>query len=506
MPFLGGLGQIKIGRGFFASGKVPDAPTNISSLAGNQQLSISFDAPAFNGGLDITNYEYSISTDGGSNYGSWTAFSPPDTVSPVVVSGLTNGTNYVVRLRAVNALGGGPSASTPVIINDLSTTPFTVPSAPTISSSTAANQQLTISFSAPASNGRDITNYQYSTDSGSTWKNRTDGQTTSTSMVITQLSASSTSLSNGTNYTIRIRAVNEAGSGSSSSGYNDAATLTTQPYGVPLSAVATLTDGCNLASWAFSANANGRPITAYTYQISTNGGASWGVETPGSSFSLDTSKSSSATIVRVKAQNAAGYGSYGSASSANATRSAGTGVTQYSGTCGNRESRTATPWTRTGCTAVEPTNYTYTSYVSSPDCNSTCFDASSPSVISSRYSGSCLSRVRYDTTRVTYTAKAGTNCSSYNVDTEGGAIADPTCGSCGGSCWTENTGSPSIITVGSQQFIWYYVGEVGNYRYVLTSGPNSCDGANAYFEYGRIYNCNSSYCFVKEGCSYQGCC
>ena len=31
MPFLGGLGQAKIGRGFFAVGKKPDLPTNLTS-------------------------------------------------------------------------------------------------------------------------------------------------------------------------------------------------------------------------------------------------------------------------------------------------------------------------------------------------------------------------------------------------------------------------------------------------------------------------------------------
>lgn len=48
MPFLGGLGQAKIGRGFFAAGRVPDAPTNLSSVPGNGQLSISFTSPVFN--------------------------------------------------------------------------------------------------------------------------------------------------------------------------------------------------------------------------------------------------------------------------------------------------------------------------------------------------------------------------------------------------------------------------------------------------------------------------
>jgi len=98
MPFLGGLGQGKIGRGFFASGTIPDAPTITSSYAGNGQLTISFTAPAFNGGLAITKYQYSLD---GSNWSDTDA----GITSPRTISGLSNGTDYTVRLRAVNSLG-----------------------------------------------------------------------------------------------------------------------------------------------------------------------------------------------------------------------------------------------------------------------------------------------------------------------------------------------------------------------------------------------------------------
>ena len=46
MPFLAGRGQAA--RGFFGAGKIPDAPTSLSSAPGNGQLTISFTAPAFN--------------------------------------------------------------------------------------------------------------------------------------------------------------------------------------------------------------------------------------------------------------------------------------------------------------------------------------------------------------------------------------------------------------------------------------------------------------------------
>lgn len=52
MPFLGGLGQAKIGRGFFAAGRIPGPPTfaNAASAAleSNAALTVTFTAPAFN--------------------------------------------------------------------------------------------------------------------------------------------------------------------------------------------------------------------------------------------------------------------------------------------------------------------------------------------------------------------------------------------------------------------------------------------------------------------------
>lgn len=58
MPFLSGLGQAKIGRGFFASGRIPGPPTfaNAASAASenNAQLPVTFTPPVFNG--RIRNY------------------------------------------------------------------------------------------------------------------------------------------------------------------------------------------------------------------------------------------------------------------------------------------------------------------------------------------------------------------------------------------------------------------------------------------------------------------
>ena len=84
---------------------VPGEPTDLSAISGDGSIQITFTAP-FNGGSPITNYEYSLN--GGST---WTPFSPVDITSPITIDGLTNGTVYDIKLRAVNVVGAGPESS-----------------------------------------------------------------------------------------------------------------------------------------------------------------------------------------------------------------------------------------------------------------------------------------------------------------------------------------------------------------------------------------------------------
>jgi len=88
----------------------PRAPRSVSITPASGQISINFTAPESDGGFAITNYEVSI--DNGST---WQTQSPAVTSGPIVVGGLTNGVQYLVSLRAVNALGSG-TASTAVAV------------------------------------------------------------------------------------------------------------------------------------------------------------------------------------------------------------------------------------------------------------------------------------------------------------------------------------------------------------------------------------------------------
>lgn len=304
MPFIGGRGSVS--RGFFGAGGISQAPTSLSSIEGNGQLTISFTPPAFSGGLLITNYEYALSTDGGSTYGAWAALSPSDTTSPVTIGGLANGTLYHVKLRAVTSLGGGQESS----VLSTNTTPFTIASSPTITALTPGDGSITVNYSAPASNGgRPITGYslQYSSDNGSTWSSEIDSGN--------DLSETVTGLTNGSSYIFRAWARTAAGAGQISSNSSSET-----PRTVP-SAVATPSSSSGDRRFSITwtpPNNGGSTILGYRVQYSADNGSTW-------SSALDvgnintyqwTLANGIAYVGRVLAYNIAGNGSYSGASTA----------------------------------------------------------------------------------------------------------------------------------------------------------------------------------------------
>jgi hypothetical protein len=92
-------------RNIFTEATVPLAPTITSISAGNGQLSVNFTAGG-NGGSAITNYQFSTN-----NGSTWTTRSPAATTSPILITGLSNGVTYTVRIRAVNAVGAGAQSN-----------------------------------------------------------------------------------------------------------------------------------------------------------------------------------------------------------------------------------------------------------------------------------------------------------------------------------------------------------------------------------------------------------
>ena len=87
------------------------APRNLAAAPGNGQVTLSWTAPASDGGAAISGYQYQQRAGTGA-YDQWTTIpgGGPSTRS-YIVTGLTNGTRYFFRVRAVNSDGAGPQSA-----------------------------------------------------------------------------------------------------------------------------------------------------------------------------------------------------------------------------------------------------------------------------------------------------------------------------------------------------------------------------------------------------------
>jgi titin len=124
----------------------PGAPTSVSATAGNGSATVSWTAPASDGGSAITGYNVTRFV-GGIAQGTDSV----GVVTQTTVSGLTNGTTYTFRVAAKNTIGTGAQSSDSNGVTPMA--PATAPGAPTGVSATAGNGSATVSWTAPAADG-----------------------------------------------------------------------------------------------------------------------------------------------------------------------------------------------------------------------------------------------------------------------------------------------------------------------------------------------------------------
>jgi hypothetical protein len=108
------------------SATAPSVVTGLTSTAGSTAgtINLSWNAPASNGSA-ITDYLVEYSSDGGVTWQTFTH--PASTATSISVTGLTVGTQYQFRVKAVNAIGNATASA--------GSTPIAAPAAPTSSAS-----------------------------------------------------------------------------------------------------------------------------------------------------------------------------------------------------------------------------------------------------------------------------------------------------------------------------------------------------------------------------------
>ena len=183
----------------------PTKPGNTRSVnvgfEGDGSLLISWSAPSNDGGSAITGYKVQWKS-GSQSFGDPSREHTTGASSTsYLITGLTNGTEYTVRVIAVNAVGDGPPSDT------TTGTPVGPPDAPPNVRAGSGHEQLTVSWGEPNDGGSAITVYTLQ------WKSGGQGFSSSRQRTIAAPSRTDTipSLTNGTEYTVRVRATTAVG-------------------------------------------------------------------------------------------------------------------------------------------------------------------------------------------------------------------------------------------------------------------------------------------------------
>lgn len=94
----------------------PNAPTRLSAVAGDEQVTLGWKESTWNGGIyDVSGYQIQQSEDGGSTW--TTSVANTGSTDPAyVLTGLTNATTYRFRVAGVNTAGVGAFSSSSLAV------------------------------------------------------------------------------------------------------------------------------------------------------------------------------------------------------------------------------------------------------------------------------------------------------------------------------------------------------------------------------------------------------
>lgn len=185
----------------FSDTVLPNAPVIGTATAGPGQATVRWTAPTV-GVADTFSVKVLDVTTNPAGVQVGALRTAPAGATSLVVTGLTNGSQYRFQVLASNALGDSPFSA---LSNTVSPTTATAPGAPTIGTATAGNASATLTWTAPASNGGSaITGYTVRAFAGTVLA-RTQAVTGNVGTVVV------TGLTNGTAYTFDVAAVNAVG-------------------------------------------------------------------------------------------------------------------------------------------------------------------------------------------------------------------------------------------------------------------------------------------------------
>ena len=186
---------------------VPSSPEELQAMAANGYVTLTWEPPTFDGFSAVVGYRIYRGTSSGAE----TFLVEIGDVLTYVDTGLTNGQTYYYQVSAMNGVGEGPRSS------EVSATPIlgpTVPSAPRNTRAFPEDQQITLTWSAPAYDGGSaISNYRI-------YRGTIPGGETFLVDPGNVLTYVDTGLTNGQTYYYEVSAVNGVGEGARSNETN----------------------------------------------------------------------------------------------------------------------------------------------------------------------------------------------------------------------------------------------------------------------------------------------
>ena len=287
----------------------PDPPQLHTPIPADGQLALSWDSPSFTGGTVITGYSVQYRADSSPT---WLDHSHGTTRTTTAISRLANGTAYTVEVKAINAVGDSdPGTDT--------ATPRTTPDAPRSLALTAGDEEIRVDWKAPAEDGgARIQSYEikYMATTDTAFTAGPTVTPSSSDGPDATYQATISGLTNGTAYTVEVKAINAVGD---SDPGTETATPRTTPD-APRSLALTAGDEEIRVDWKAPAEDGGARIQSYEikYMATTDTAFTAGpTVTPSSSdgpdatyhVTIDRLTNGTIYVVEVAAANIAGAGS-----------------------------------------------------------------------------------------------------------------------------------------------------------------------------------------------------